>query len=394
MSGLSTIGSSGSGNASGREEDGRSTYRKPGRRLYGIDVARAIAVSGMVMVHFGPSTESDTVFGNLYTLSEGRASVLFVLLAGLGVALLSGGRSRGLRPGWGRVVVSGRLVSRGALLLPIGLWLQPLDHGVLVILQYYAVYFLLAALVFPLSDRWLLTGTAAALIFGPLAYLTGDMIAPEWYVAGPAAMGDTAGKVVRDLLLSGAYPLATWSAPLLAGIWIGRRDLSAPAIRWWLLGGGLAVAFAAAIVAEPVVTDDPGGLANQVALSYLATDEPHSQMPLWMAGSIGSACAVLGGMLLITDRLTRSMWPLVVTGQMALSVYVVHLLLLAGYTDVFRRDGFPGAALSVGAFMLVAAVLCLLWRTALPRGPLEALLAAPGKAIERLIRRMQRAADR
>jgi hypothetical protein len=58
----------------------------------------------------------------------------------------------------------------------------------------------------------------------------------------------------------------------------------------------------------------------------LLTDEPHSQMPLWLLGSIGSACAVLGGMLLLADRLPRATWPLAVTGQLALTVfYVGHL---------------------------------------------------------------------
>lgn len=394
MSGLYGAEGLPSDDASGRPETGPGTYRKPGRRLHGIDAARAIAVAGMVMVHFGPDTEPDTVFGNLYRLSEGRASVLFVLLAGVGVALLSSRRSRGLRPLRERVSVCWRLVSRGALLLPAGLWLQNLDHGVLVILQYYAVYFIFAVLVFSLSDRWLLAGTVAALTFGPLAYLAGASIAPEWYVAEPVAAGDAAGKVLHDLLLSGSYPLVTWAAPLLAGLWIGRRNLSAPAVRWTLLLGGLAVAFTAAAVAEPGVAGGPGVTADQATLSYLATGEPHSQMPLWMAGSIGSACAVLGGMLLATDRLARSMWPLVATGQMALSVYVGHLLLLAAYPEVLRRDDLPGAALSVGAFMLAAAAVCLIWRMVLPRGPLEALLAAPGRALDHLIHRRQRAADR
>ncbi len=52
-------------------------------------------------------------------------------------------------------------------------------------------------------------------------------------------------------------------------------------------------------------------------------------MPLWMLGSIGSSCAVLGGMLLLADWLPRATWPLAATGQLALTVYVGHLLLLA-----------------------------------------------------------------
>src|SRR5215213_370606 len=86
---------------------------------------------GMVMVHFGPNPRPQTPLGDLYGVSHGRASVLFALLAGVGVVLLVGDRSRGRSS-----LIRGRLVLRGALLLPLGLWLQELDHGALVILQY------------------------------------------------------------------------------------------------------------------------------------------------------------------------------------------------------------------------------------------------------------------
>lgn len=385
MSSLSTIDISRTKAATYREQNGGKSQPRPNQRLYGIDAARAIAIVGMVMVHFGPGAVPETALGGLYALSEGRASVLFVLLAGVGVALLSVGRTADRRSGGGIALRRGRLVVRGALLLPIGLWLQTLDHGVLVILQYYAIYFLLAAVVLSLSDRWLLAAIATALICGPLAYLGGAMVAPEWYVDQPAAIGDTVGNVASDLLISGAYPLLTWSAPLLAGICIGRRDLSAPSVRWSLLIGGLAVAVAAALCATALTAvADPQ--AGQPGLADLATDEPHSQMPLWMAGAIGSACAVLGGMLLVADRLTRTIWPLIVTGQMALSVYVGHLLFLAAYAELVRHDEVPAAFLTVGAFMLGAAVLCVLWRTVFSRGPLEASIAAPWWIVERFTR--------
>ena len=103
-----------------------------------------------------------------------------------------------------------------------------------------------------------------------------------------------------------------------------------------------------------------------------------------MAGSIGSACAVLGGMLLLVEMLPRASWPLVATGQLALSVYVGHLLLLDSYEELLRHEALPAAATSVGMFMLLAATVCMLWRAALPRGPLEAALATPWWTIERV----------
>ena len=344
-------------------------------RLRGVDVARAVAVLGMVMVHFGPTPAPDTALGWLYELPHGRASVLFVLLAGVGVALLAGGSGEAV-PGR-RAGARGRLVLRAALLLPLGLWLQGLDHGVLVILQFYAVYFLFAALVLALPDPLLLAVAAVAVVGGAVAYLLAGMAAPGWFDPYPARMGDPSGEVVRELVLSGAYPLAIWSAPLLVGMWIGRRDLALARTGGWLLGGGLALSVAASLLAP-----EPMGVSG---LAELLNVEAHSQMPLWMIGSIGSGCAMLGGALLLVAWLPRATWPLVATGQMALTVYVGHLLLLAANEELVRRETVPDAFLSVGVFAALVACGCVLWRAVLPRGPLEYALAAPWWVVERVL---------
>ena len=187
------------------------------------------------------------------------------------------------------------------------------------------------------------------------------------------------GKLAHDLLLTGAYPLVTWAAPLLVGMWIGRRTLSDPVTQWWLFTAGAAVALSTALCAV-LVAGEPGSYS-------LLSNEPHSQMPLWMAGSIGSACAVLGGMLLVADRLPRLVWPLVATGQMVLSVYVGHLLLLSVAAGLFRSEEVSIAFFSVGAFMMVTVICCVVWRSMLPRGPLEMVLGAAWQTVERTVRR-------
>ena len=364
-----------------------SASSQPRQRLRGVDAARAVAVLGMVMVHFGPNPAPDTALGNFYGVSHGRASVLFALLAGVGVALLVGNRLRG----WPSLA-RGRLVLRGALLLPLGLWLQGLDHGALVILQYYAVYFLFAVLILTLSDRWLLAVGAAMLVAGPLVYLWGQVVAPGWFTKDPASLEDPLGKITRDLFLTGKYPLVTWAAPLLIGMWVGRRDLASSLIRWCLLILGLAVAMAAALAADRLVAEF-GVLFEEPGASIFANlliDTPHSQMPLWMLGSIGSACAVLGGTLLLTEWLPRATWPLVATGQLALTVYVGHLLLLDAYRELLKRDAVLAASFSVAAFMLLVGAACTLWRAVLPRGPLEAVLATPWWLIKHLIQAANR----
>lgn len=284
----------------------------------------------------------------------------------------------------------GGLLMRGALLLPLGMWLQGLDHNVLVILQYYAVYFLLAALVLSAPGWLLLAGVGLSLTLGPVLYLAGFEATPRLYSEGYAAFGEPAGEVVYDLLLAGAYPLATWTAPLLFGILLGRFDLRSAGTRASMLLGGLAVAVCSALVSRSFAPNNVSLLFDSprypldAGFGTLLSSEPHSQMPLWVIGATASAVAGLGLCLLLADALPRVIQPLAATGQMALTVYVGHILLLATAPELVERETILAAVLSVGTFMVVAAMVCVLWRLLLPKGPLEAVLSAPWRLVEKL----------
>ena len=61
-------------------------------RLIGIDFARALALFGMVIVNFKLAMNADIGTPQLIefaALFEGRASALFVILAGIGIAFLT-----------------------------------------------------------------------------------------------------------------------------------------------------------------------------------------------------------------------------------------------------------------------------------------------------------------
>jgi hypothetical protein len=347
-------------------------------RILGIDAARALAIIGMVMVHIGPTDPTGGIAATLYGATHGRASVLFVVLAGLGVSLLAGDRSRPrMRRAWQR------LAWRTLVFLPLGLWLQTLDHNVLVILQYYALYYLVAAAAAHLPDRALLLGAGVLATVGPIVYLAVWHAEPTWFAGDPTRWGDPPAVLVRQLLLTGAYPVLTWSAPLLLGVWVGRRDLRDAAVGWRLAGVGTGVAVAAwgasrllvAWLGEP--TAEPSWL-------LLVDDGAHSQMPLWLVGAAGSAVAVLGLSLRAAATLPHAVaWPVAMMGQLAFTIYVGHLLVLDRWPGYLERSQVGDAALSVARFTVACLVLAAVWRWLLPRGPLEALLRAPWTLQER-----------
>lgn len=323
----------------------------------------------MLVVHVGPRDDG-SILGQLLGLAHGRASLLFALVAGVGVALLTRHVDRHpLRP---RLA----LAWRSALLLPAGLYLQTLDVAVYVILADYAVLFAIAIPLCGLRDRTLLLLAAASATVGSLGYLVGLIRAPDVFTRPMLELGDPLPDLAHGLLLSGPYPKITWLAPFLLGIWIGHRDLASPGVRAHLLAWGAAAALGGeaaswAVRAALGVGEDPTGWA------LAASAEAHSQMPLWLVTSMGSAAFVLGASLLLADAFPRAAWPLVATGQLALTVYVAHLVVFHVWPQALDADTPVQNVIVVGRLLLVTAVGTTAWRAVLPRGPLELLLHLP-----------------
>ena len=335
-------------------------------RVVALDAARAVAILGMLVVNVGPRDDTGAA-AMVIRAAHGRASLLFVLLAGIGISLLTRRARHGGPSRWGT------LVWRSALLLVAGLALQLLDHDVKVILPTYAVLFLVAIVAVRLPDRGLLTGAGAATLLGPLVWIAGQRGAD--FDMEPATLTSTPVDVVSSVVLTGPYPVVTWAAPFLLGMWLGRRDLTARALQVRLVLGGAAAAVGGMVVSRALValTGQPGEV---VGLDRLSSAVAHSQMPLWLVSGTGSALAVVGLALVLVPRAGRWARPLVAVGQLSLTVYVAHLLVIAALV----RPGPGSAAEGLGVSLLIGAAAILfatIWRARFRRGPLETLLRAP-----------------
>ncbi|HEV2798554.1 MAG TPA: heparan-alpha-glucosaminide N-acetyltransferase domain-containing protein, partial [Nocardioides sp.] len=120
-------------------------------RLVGLDVARCVALLGMVATHVLDERTASGDLGTAQWLAGGRASALFAVLAGVSLALMTReplhGRPLALRT----LGIAGRALLIGAL----GLLLGTLDTGIAIILTYYAVLFVLGLPFTFLRLRWL-----------------------------------------------------------------------------------------------------------------------------------------------------------------------------------------------------------------------------------------------
>ncbi|BDZ51760.1 hypothetical protein GCM10025867_40010 [Frondihabitans sucicola] len=202
----------------------------PGR-LVGIDAARGLALLGMFTAHL---TNVQQILdwgepGTWWVVAAGRSSVLFAVLAGVSLALVTG-RDHPLR-GPALTGARRRITVRGILIAVLGLGLILLETPVAVILPTYGILFVV--LLPALSWR------RAALLWsaGALA-----VIALPVFAVTAVALGD-AGSTVHQVLLS--YPPVTFAAYLLVGLAVGRSDLRSRRVLARLAGGGAALAVAA-----------------------------------------------------------------------------------------------------------------------------------------------------
>jgi uncharacterized membrane protein YeiB len=344
------------------------------RRMSGIDLARALAIIGMVAVHISPSGTGESGGFEVLSVPQGRSAILFGLLAGVGVSLLASSRTTSTSRA--RHI----LLWRTVVLLPLGLALQLLDHEVFVILADYSLLFVVAVAVLRWSDRALLALAAVSFTLGTVAYRLGELTWPGSFLLGPAAFGDPPGEIVQSLVASGPYPLITWLAPFAVGMWLGRRDLSSPLVRgrMMIVGGVLAISMPLVSWGIAMLA---GGVDAGIGWWQLVEDAPHTQTPVWLLSATGSAVAVLGVSLWLADLRPREIAPLVAAGQHAFTWYVAHLLVLHFQPSLLRHDTILGTLAALLGFTVVMCAGSMVWSTRFRRGPLEYTLRPPRRAV-------------
>jgi uncharacterized membrane protein YeiB len=384
------------------EPEGQVTVpptRAPGKaRFMGVDVARGVALLSMLAANiFDPLTAAGQPSLAVMTV-RGRSATLFVIVAGISLAFITGGRHpvRGRVRQAARANIAVRAVLIGAIGLALGYTVSD-DWG--VILGYYGLFFLLAIPLVGLRPRTLVAIAGGLVVVGPLLLLGTTMLgvdsgsAPDPTLATPFT--DPLG-LLSQLFLTGDFPAVVYMAYICLGLAIGRLDLSSTEVAARLLVGGVALAVVTWVVSWLLVfplgglqhllaASDPGTTPNQVVWNsdplaswwWLALHVDHSGTPIDMLHTIGSATAVIGAVLLVSRlRVARRLlWPVAVAGSMTLTIYTVHVPLLS-YGVLENHNTAMWLLLTAGAL-----VFAVVWHNWLGQGPLERLVStAAGRA--------------
>lgn len=342
-------------------------------RFVGPDVVRAIAMAGVVIMNFhgymilrGGQRNGGWIYdffdpwvGPLST----RFAATFVLTAGVGVTLLtrsaSGNRPRANELRW-------ILVRRGLILYGFGMAFDFVWPG--TILPYYGALFVIAAALFTLRTRWLIT---IAVVAASAAWLV------RWWRYERALDGhDTSWltnpgprsprALLIDVSLNGTHPLLPWLAFFCAGIVLGRGLVR----EWWQ----------PVAVATGFVLFSGATLINSTAKSdralVLLSDDPFERGVAYTMSALGTALLAFTAVWWIAERYrdTTTIDWLRRAGQMSLTIYILHALvfcLLVDWLDVIAPGGLSTSLMFAVAYWLISTAAAVAYQKRFGRGPAE-----------------------
>ena len=267
------------------------------KRLYAIDLARGLALIGMFASHIAAVSKdfSWQMPWGWTGIVNGRSSVLFAVLAGVSLGILTGSTN----PFTSRKLFQARLriVGRAGFLLAWVSVLALVNMGVGLILGPYALWFILALPFLTWQPQKLFKLAAAISVLGPLlrwGYVWSIGLLPT----APAPLQPLAADhMFLGNIFAGAYPATAYMCFIFVGIGLSRLDLKSTRVAQKMLMAGVALMLAgygtgAAINAwvTPVMTLDEtaGVLAVRYGVADTAPGAPNISSPTADNGAASS----------------------------------------------------------------------------------------------------------
>jgi len=351
------------------------------QRLIGIDVARALAVVGMVIVNFqmvlgGKGFEWAEYIAGLF---EGKAAATFVVLAGVGLALTTNTAVRQNDRGKLRTAKK-RIIKRALFLFMIGLLYIPLWPA--DILHFYGVYMLITLLLLRSKPAIALIAALALIMIYPLIMLVWDYEQGWNFTTFEYADFWTLPGFFRNLFFNGFHPAIPWAAFMLYGFWFGKQDLQNRRFLIRAFYISTIGFFLLSLLSHTLILGlSAGNPQAENELSLILGTSPMPPLPIYMLSGIAIATVVISVCLLIENHHKNDVVysALHKTGQLALTFYVAHVIIGMGIIEVFNPGalGTYTAQYSL-AYALVFSLCCILfavlWLQYKKTGPLEWLM--------------------
>jgi len=352
------------------------------QRVKGYDLARGIAIIGMMLVNFHALFLTDRRYPwwveSAANLLYGRAASLFVMLAGIGIVLMSRRALQSNNPAEIRVVRLG-LLKRSLVLLVMGFLFKKWWHA--DILHFYGLFLSTGA--------YLLSWPARRLGLSALGLLAVTSILYSFTEGYPCLVDwlqspNMFTEIVDEMILNGQYPYLPWMAFLLTGMCLGKLEIHS---RTNLFGRMVAWGLAISIITELTAYYLPDYLFRKWdfddsgPLYMLLLSESYPISPLFVLSATTSAVTAIAfaGWLAGQQRFQGIIEPLKCAGQLSLTIYISHIFIGKALLNILsvavERELYLSIVLA-GTFVFCLAVILLSrhWCRHFKRGPLEWLL--------------------
>ena len=339
-----------------------------------LDVARGLAVVGMIYMHLVPAEETASGIASITTtlapFLEGKAAALFCVLAGVAWEVQARRAAASPHSRW--------YVPRRALaLLSAGVALHVLAWPTEILVPL-SLMMVLALALRRMGERAVLLAAVLLVLLAPAvpAFL-GHYIESDWAEDGSHLADSQLGwATVRALLFDGSYPLLPWLAFPLAGMLLASRWKDPQSNKRWF-----GSAIGAFLLSQVLVlwasanADAMGGAAEYFSSTWV----PTSALFVLISGSF--ALAVISGLAWYERScrpgLVASLLALV--GRASLTHYLLHICLV--FVPLRAALGHEEWSVQVGlcafaGYLAFAVPLTHLWFRRFRRGPAESVWAA------------------
>lgn len=301
-------------------------------RIIGFDLARAYAIFGMFIVNFNTvfgSHTNHTGLSGFLNLFNGNSSTLFVMLAGMGVSLMTNRNDYTLEE---RKSIKSVITKRSWFLFVLGvafyLW-WPAD-----ILHFYGGYMHLALLLIFFPKKYFLYAALVAIIvfhvlLAIIPYDTGWNFETLMYNDFWTLIG-----FLRNTFYNGWNSIFPWIAYFFVGMYLGRLDWKNHKIPSKVFLVGISVYLLIFLIQSfaTSITKDKD------LLFYLTADYIPPFVP-FMMGTASFGLILISIFIVIGNKIgeTKIAKVLAATGQMTLTHYIAHLVLGLLFLSVITR---------------------------------------------------------
>lgn len=345
------------------------------KRIIGLDIARAFAIFGMMCVNYKVIFNQDLVkyasVKSILALLEGRAAAVFLILAGIGIGLMTQkgyvSNNKKLRKRNQAIILK-----RVLFLFVIGfafyfLWGWDAD-----ILHYYGVYMLLIIPLLYGSKKQLINVFLMVMVFSFLMqillnYESGWDFSTLKYLDINSGLG-----FIRNTFFNGFHPVFPWFAFMIIGLLISRYNIRDLKVQKMSFKIGLLLASITEVLSFLLLVIFKH---TEVAVYFFDT-KPMNPSVLYVIASSGWAIAFISIMLILSSRYTENkvLDICAKTGQLALSHYIAHFTIVLAAFDLF-----DGLAYKNEIFVVVLSIVVFIgmiifsniWLKHFKRGPLE-----------------------